>query len=255
MGKSIIGLSIKFSHEIMNSDLTKSRLLIKNMFSEIAGTYDRANSILSFGLHHWWKKKLIWRVLQLQREKFPENAVTAEKSDFLALDVCTGTGDILKGLCNSGLNAFGVDFAYPMLKLQLPEAKIAQADALQLPFKNASFDIITVSYGVRNFESLEAGLKEICRVLKPNGTVLILEFGKKPKGLLGAAIKFYENTILPYVGGLISGKSKAYQYLAKSSNEFPSSEEFISICKKNGFADGSYKTICFGATYLYEIKV
>ena len=223
----------------------KSRPIIQEMFSEIAGTYDRANSILSLGLHHLWKKSLIKQAL-------------LHSNNGYVLDLCSGTGDILKGLRKNNIKAFGVDFALPMLQLQQKDkingANVAQADALQLPFKEKTFEVVTVSYGIRNFESLQAGLKEILRVLKPGGNLLILEFGKKPKGIMGAAIKIYENWILPTLGGLISGKTKAYRYLANSSNEFPSGENLISICREVGFREGSTKIICFGATYLYEIK-
>ena len=223
----------------------KDRQLIKGMFSEIAGTYNRANSILSLGLHHWWKHNLVKRA-------------TIKAKSGKVLDVCSGTGDILSGLRKFNVDAYGIDFALPMLQLQKKDlqngSRIAQADALLMPFQTATFDVVTVSYGVRNFESLQAGLKEILRVLKPDGTLLILEFGEKPKGIIGSIIKIYENLVLPTLGGIISGKSRAYRYLAQTSNEFPGGDNLISACKDAGFKDGAFDVLCFGATYLYELK-
>jgi demethylmenaquinone methyltransferase/2-methoxy-6-polyprenyl-1,4-benzoquinol methylase len=230
---------------VSNPKLDKSRTSIQSMFSEIAGRYDLANSVLSLGLHHLWKRALVKEALR----KAPGG---------LILDLCTGTGDILKQFNKAGAKAFGADFALPMLQLQakrtISNCKITQADALRLPFKDQTFELITVSYGIRNFESLNYGLIEIMRVLKPGGYLFILEFGQKPKGAIGAAIKFYERCILPTLGGLISGKSKAYNYLAKSSKDFPSGEQLIKICQEVGFKEGKVKTLCFGASYLYELQ-
>lgn len=222
--------------------LDKSKSKIQTMFAEISTSYDRANSVLSFGLHHIWKKELA-------------NVSAAKADGQRILDVCTGTGDILALLQRKNLKAFGIDFTLPMLKLnQALRGSFAQADALNLPFANQSFQVVTVSYGVRNFESLKIGLEEILRVLKPGGSLFVLEFGKSPQGVLGAGIRFYERTIVPILGGLISGKSSAYKYLATSSDSFPSGQDLIDICKEVGFAGGKVRSLTFGATYLYEIS-
>ncbi len=219
-------------------------LAVQKMFSDIAPSYDLANSVLSFGIHHLWRKSLI--------------SMSPGKSNKLVLDLCTGTGDLIPLLSKRYGNVVGADFCYPMLKLAKNKSGnskasgILQADALNLPFANQSFDIVTVAFGVRNFENLKKGLIEIKRILKNDGIVLILEFGQ-PKGLLfGNLYKFYSKYVMPFIGGLISGNKKAYEYLPETASQFPCDREFCNLLNECNFSDVIFKKLTGGIAYCYR---
>ncbi|NCY26005.1 MAG: ubiquinone/menaquinone biosynthesis methyltransferase [Alphaproteobacteria bacterium] len=215
---------------------------IRLMFNDISHKYDFLNDVLSVGTHRLWKKKLI----RLALENRPKSA----------LDCATGTGDIafeLKKHCPG--QVVGIDFSQGMIdharvrenkgKLQVD---FRVADVEKLPFSDKSFDITTISFGIRNVENLSVGLKELGRVAKG---VYILEFGR-PKNTLFK--KFYFGMLRLYVPlfGLISKRKDAYEYLISSSEAFPSGEEFVSLMKKNmSFKNFGYIPVFGGIAYLY----
>ncbi len=208
------------------------------MFSSIAKRYEMANSVLSLGIDKLWRKKLI--------------SILPDKTDSNVLDLCTGTGDLLKPLGKKFKNVIGVDFCFPMIK----EGKrytnnLAQGDALSLPFKNETFDLVTVAFGVRNFENLTKGLSEINRVLKPDGKLFILEFGS-PKGFFGYVYRLYSKVFLPFIGGLVTGNQEAYKYLEKTSSEFPYNEVFLEYLEKAKFNFTKPVKLTFGVAYIYR---
>lgn len=215
---------------------------VQRMFAEIAPRYDMANTVLSFGIHHLWRKALI--------------NMLPEASNKKVLDLCTGTGDLLPLLNKRFGNAVGADFCLPMLE-QANEKKLSarfdliQADALNLPFAESSFDIVSVAFGVRNFENLEKGLSEVYRVLKPGGSALILEFGQPKNRLFSALYNFYSKHFMPLLGGLISGNRTAYEYLPETAAAFPCRENFEAVLRKAGFTSTKYKTLTFGIAYAY----
>lgn len=215
---------------------------VRVMFNDIAHKYDLLNDVLSVGTHRLWKKKFIHLALK-------NNPSTA-------LDCATGTGDIafkLKESCQG--QVVGIDFSKGMIDFALERAKsnplpveFKVADIQNLPFEDKSFDVTTISFGIRNVENLDTGLKELGRVAK---SVYVLEFGQ-PKNKLFK--KFYFSLLRLYVPlfGLISKRKDAYEYLIASSEAFPSSDRFVDIMKKNmSFKNYGYIPVFGGIAYIY----
>ena len=215
---------------------------IQAMFSDIAPTYDQANHALSFNQDIQWRKDA---VKQMLKDGFNPSRV---------LDLCAGTGDF--GLAvKEQLPAAQVvlaDFSKPMLKLAKDKLGAGQgydfleADALKLPFHDMAFEAVVCGFGVRNLDSLESGLKEIARMLKPGGKVAILEFFKPTGFLTKLAYAFYVGTLLPLRGGVISKNKAAYDYLQQSARNFPSVGEFKALMEKCGFKDISTESKTMG---------
>ncbi len=217
-------------------------LTVQKMFASIAPRYDLANSVLSFGIHHIWRYTLT-HMLPASKDK-------------LVLDLCTGTGDLLPLLRKRFGTVIGADFCLPMLenaekKFPNNEYRLIQADALNMPFPDASFDIVSVAFGVRNFEQLEKGLLEISRILKPDGKLLVLEFGQPQNKIFAALYNFYSKHLMPLIGGLISGNKEAYQYLPQTAASFPCAGAFESILKTCGFSGAKTRPLTFGIAYAY----
>ena len=188
---------------------------VRAMFNSIAERYDLLNSILSLGVDKIWRKQLL--------------AMVKGQSFESALDIATGTGAFLPALSKLATIVKGVDISPGMLAKAslmiksrgLDNVSVVEGDALSLPLGDQSVDLITVAFGVRNFENLEAGLSEMRRVLKADGTILVLEFGQ-PRGVIMRALyRFYSHVIVPAVGGLISGDRAAYKYLNKDLHALP----------------------------------
>lgn len=218
---------------------------VKEMFGSIAKKYDLTNTALSMGMHHLWKNKLI--------------GMAKGGSDKKVLDLCTGTGDLLPILEKKFGTVVGADFCKPMLDVadrrfnsERSRFELREADAMSLPFEAESFDAVTVSFGVRNFKELDQGLKEISRVLKPSGELLILEFGQ-PKGFIfGSLFKFYSKYIMPLIGGFLTGNRQAYEYLPETSKAFPCDQDFGRILEAHGFKNITIKPCNFGIAYAYK---
>jgi demethylmenaquinone methyltransferase/2-methoxy-6-polyprenyl-1,4-benzoquinol methylase len=220
---------------------------IYQIFNQIASTYDRINKILSFGIDRFWRRSLC---KQIQSDT-PLNI----------LDLATGTGDqALEILKRRPLVAItGVDKAQKMLELAqikacnqgLANLHFVHADASKLPFENHVFDMITLSFGIRNFSHLDLATREMLRVLKPHGTLLILEFGSPKLNWLRALYFFYLRKILPALGGYLSRHHDAYKYLNESIEEFPSGQAFCNALKSHGFTKVSYIPLSFGIVNLY----
>lgn len=216
------------------------------MFSRIATRYDITNSVLSLGVHHLWRRKLISRI--------PASA------DSLGLDVCTGTADLVKPLAKRVGSAIGADFCLPMLKggrrkldrIGSSSLLLIQGDALSLPFQDSKFDVVTVAFGVRNLERLDQGLAEMHRVLKPGGQLLVLEFGQPPGIFFGPIYRWYSKNIIPIIGGLLTGNRDAYSYLPETASEFPCGEEFLEQLAAVGFSSVESESLTFGISYLYS---
>ncbi|MBL7929873.1 MAG: bifunctional demethylmenaquinone methyltransferase/2-methoxy-6-polyprenyl-1,4-benzoquinol methylase UbiE [Bacteroidia bacterium] len=223
------------------------RKQVEQMFNNIAHRYDFLNHFLSMGIDKRWRKKVISEL----KKKQPANI----------LDVATGTGDLAFASAKQ-LNAevTGVDIAANMLSiaeekkkksLQAGKIKFLQADALSLPFTDGSFDACTIAFGVRNFENIEAGLKEINRVLKKNGVIAVLEFSTPPQFPVKQFYLFYFRYVLPAIGRFFSRDKRAYQYLPESVYAFPSPENFCGILHSCGFTKTWHRYLTFGIASLY----
>lgn len=221
---------------------------IRKMFSEIAPSYDKANSILSLGIHHLWKQKLV-------------TLSGAQPGDRI-LDCATGTGDLAilfkKQVGDQG-TVIGTDFCEDILALAPQKAaqqnlkiQFEPADVTQLPYDNDSFDVSCISFGIRNVNDLNKALSELARVTRPGGRVMILEFGQIQWPVLREAYGVYSNSILPWMGGLISGNKQAYKYLNDSAKAFPCGNDFVErALKTGGYQSMTFQTLSFGVAYIY----
>jgi demethylmenaquinone methyltransferase/2-methoxy-6-polyprenyl-1,4-benzoquinol methylase len=189
---------------------------VNDLFAAIARRYDLLNDLQSFGLHRRWKRRVV--------------ALAAPQPGERALDLCCGTGDIAFALAANGTEVTGLDFSEPMLDVarqrQLPHAarrapQFQQGDALALPYPAASFDIVTIGYGLRNLADCDAGLREMARVLKPGGRLVVLEFGQPPNALWRAVYYAHLRISVPLVGLLFCGNSQAYAYILESLKHYP----------------------------------
>ena len=214
---------------------------INSMFSGIAGKYDIANDILSLGVHRLWKRTLANYAKRRHFEK--------------ALDICTGTGDMIPILLGRASEVVGIDFCRPMLEAgqgkREVRGRVIQADALKLPFASSSFDLITVTFGVRNIPELDHALSEMKRVLKDDGELLVLEFGQPGTFPFSLLYKCYSRWILPMVGGLLSGDRSAYRYLCETSEKFPCGDRFGLVLENAGFRVLRVKSLFMGIAYVY----
>ncbi|MGC8865954.1 MAG: bifunctional demethylmenaquinone methyltransferase/2-methoxy-6-polyprenyl-1,4-benzoquinol methylase UbiE [Bacteroidales bacterium] len=217
-------------------------------FDEIAHRYDLLNRLLSLHIDQLWRRKLVNRL--------------PEGPDRHILDVATGTADLaIMAARRKGCKVTGCDIAEKMLaigrektrKKQLREQiELMSGAAENLPFEDHTFDAAIVAFGVRNFKDLEKGLNEMFRVIKPGGKILVLEFSLPGNPVFRTLYLFYFLKLLPWVGGLISGNRKAYEYLPDSVLKFPQGVDFTSLLQKSGFKDTTFTPLTLGIATLYE---
>ncbi len=224
--------------------LDKKSSRIKNMFNSISHRYDFLNHFLSLGTDIYWRKRSVKIIKSKNRIENP-----------LILDLCCGTGDFSLQFAKMG-NVIGVDFAEGMLRNGLEKVKgkriyLTCGDALLLPFRDDIFDIVSIAFGVRNFENLERGLLEIRRVLKKGGIVAILEFSSPESRFIKKTFSIYFHKILPFLGNLISKSDFAYSYLPQSVSQFPSHKKMKKILEDLGFKKVTYKLFFTGISALY----
>jgi len=213
------------------------------MFGRIAHRYDLLNRVLSLGQDLRWRRLVARRVAAVSPER--------------VLDVCSGTGDVALAL-DPGPTTIGVDFSLPMLTLARSKAReqrrpllLGVADALSLPVADASVDVVTVAFGVRNFEDLERGLEELIRVLKPGGTLLVLEFSR-PRGLFGPVLGWWVRTVPPRIGRWLSGDPEAYRYLPASVGAFADAATLSRMLGDLGLERVEAATLTGGVCTLYH---
>lgn len=220
---------------------------VQEMFNGIAPKYDLLNHLLSLGIDKAWRRKAMRELERGNREQ--------------VLDVACGTGDFsIEALRHGVKRVVGVDISENMLAVAREKARdkgledrleFLYGDSEQLTFPDEDFDAVTVAFGVRNFEHLECGLREMCRVLKPGGRVVILEFSTPDRFPMKQLYRFYFKCILPRVGGLISGDRGAYEYLPASVFAFPQGNHFLEIMRSCGFRDVRRLPLTFGIATLY----
>jgi demethylmenaquinone methyltransferase/2-methoxy-6-polyprenyl-1,4-benzoquinol methylase len=220
---------------------------VRTMFAEIAPSYDRTNSVLSMGIHHLWRRRAV--------------ASSGAKLGDAVLDCATGTGDLalgFKATVGAAGRVVGTDFCAEMMETG-PAKSAARglpvtyevADAMALPYPTGSFDIASISFGIRNVDDPVVCLREMGRVVRPGGRVVVLEFGQ-PSGLFGAVYRWYSSVVIPFVGGLLSGQRAAYDYLPRTSAAFPAEERFVRLMEQSGaFSEMRFERLTFGIAVLY----
>ncbi|GAA4239297.1 bifunctional demethylmenaquinone methyltransferase/2-methoxy-6-polyprenyl-1,4-benzoquinol methylase UbiE [Postechiella marina] len=229
-----------------DSDLGKKEQ-VTQMFDTISGDYDGLNRVISFGIDIKWRKK----VVKIVKEKQPESI----------LDIATGTGDLAINLAETNASKIvGLDISSGMLEIGKEKInrkglnskiEMVLGDSENMPFNDNTFDAITVSFGIRNFETLENGLKEILRVLKPGGSFVILETSMPDKAPYKQGYNFYTKNILPLIGRTFSKDKTAYKYLCESASVFPYGEALNNILRKTGFINVEDFPQTFGVATIY----
>ncbi|MEI8032813.1 MAG: bifunctional demethylmenaquinone methyltransferase/2-methoxy-6-polyprenyl-1,4-benzoquinol methylase UbiE [Chlorobiaceae bacterium] len=227
---------------------TKSRASIQQMFDEVAPTYDFLNHLLSLGIDNYWRRTATNRAKKLLAQN-PAPAI---------LDVATGTGDLAASMSRiAGAKVTALDLSPEMLVLarkKYPHITFHEGYAEKLPFADASFDIVSAGFGVRNFEDLEEGMREFHRILKPGGHALIIEPMIPRNAMLKKLYLIYFKNVLPKIAGLFSKSTFAYDYLPHSVEQFPQAEAFTAILKKTGFRNAEYIPMTFETSILYVAR-
>lgn len=198
---------------------------VRALFDRIAPRYDLINDLQSFGLHRFWKRRLI--------------SLAKVNPGASVLDVCCGTGDLALGLSSAGANVIGCDFSDRMLSIarnRLPTAHFIQADALALPLTSESVELVTIGYGLRNLADLPRGLAELLRVLKPGGQLLILEFGKPANRIWRTLYFAYLRAFVPLLGRIFCRDAAAYDYILDSLLHYPAQEGVSRLLTELGCA-------------------
>jgi demethylmenaquinone methyltransferase/2-methoxy-6-polyprenyl-1,4-benzoquinol methylase len=224
---------------------------MREMFTRIAPRYDLLNHLLSAQMDKRWRART-------SRELRP----ILDRADAIALDLCCGTGDLAFALARDAkARIVGADFSHAMLlraneknALQRTEKRyipFLEADALRLPFADGSFNLVADAFGFRNLANYEAGLREIFRILKPGGTLGILEFTEPAPGIVGQLYRFYCQKILPKIGGFISGDAAAYAYLPKSVARFFRPDELASLMRQVGYSPVRYHLMTLDSVALH----
>lgn len=230
-----------------NTDQTKKEE-VREMFDNIAPKYDLLNHTLSMSIDRVWRRRVVGEVRRAKPGRI--------------LDVATGTGDLAIAMARRirDVQVLGVDLSEQMLAVarRKIEARgldgrivLDRGNAERLAVADASVDVATVAFGVRNFGDLGAGLRELARTIKPGGKVVILEFSRPRNRVFRALYEFYSYKILPRIGGLVSRDKRAYEYLPASVGEFPAPEEFMAMMARAGFRNCRARSQSFGIAQIY----
>ena len=216
--------------------------LVRPMFGRIAPHYDLLNRVLTLGIDRRWRDAVVEAAGPLEGRR--------------AVDACCGTGDLAVALAAAGADVVGVDFSPPMLERAVAKRSpdrvlFAHGDALRLPLEDASCDVATVAFGIRNVADRAAGLREMMRVVRPGGQVLVLELSMPPGWLLGGLYRFYFDRLLPVVGRLVSGDSAAYRYLPDTVMAWPTPEDYQREFEAEGLADCGFRRLTRGICALH----
>lgn len=227
---------------------------IRSMFSSISGRYDLANTVLSLGTHHGWRKAVV--------------RLSGVSRGMKVLDCASGTGDLafefertVGGPADGG-EVIATDFCEPMLEQGIVKGRargsavrFQVADVMNLPFESDRFDAASISFGIRNVADPVKGLSEMGRCVRPGGIVMVLEFGQSRMPVWGRFFDFYSKNVLPTLGGIVTGKPDAYKYLQRSSAHFPCRDNFLAMARKTGlFDEMSYTSLMGGIAYAYRLR-
>lgn len=220
---------------------------VRMMFSSIARRYDVTNEILSMGVHRLWRRTAV--------------RLSGAQPGMAVLDCATGTGDLalaFKRKVGDSGRVVGTDFCAEMLEPAPAKAKreglevtFEVADAMSLPYRSDSFDVASISFGIRNVDDPVQCLRELARVVKPGGRVVVLEFGQ-PTGMFGGLFRFYSRFVMPNIGALLTGNRAAYEYLPRTASAFPAGDRFLQMMDESGaYASRSAHPLTFGTAYVY----
>ncbi len=219
---------------------------VKEMFAGIAGRYDLLNHVLSLNIDKRWRRLVADELRDI-----------LDRADATVLDVACGTGDLSLELSrNSKAQIIGTDFCRPMLtiancKSQNANIPYVEADAMTLPVADATLDAATIAFGLRNLPNYENGLKELCRVLKPDGKLVVLECSHPRLPVFRQLYEFYFSTVLPRIGGLVSGSRAAYTYLPESVSKFPEQDALADLMRKCGFSAVRFQNLTGGIAAIH----
>ena len=218
------------------------------MFASIARRYDKGNQVLSLGLHHRWRRATVREAGAKQGDR--------------VLDCATGTGDLAfefqRAVGREG-RVLGIDFCAEMLDVARSKAveerlatQFEEADALELPHADGSFDIASIAFGIRNVDDPALGVSEMARVVRPGGSVAVLEFGQPGGAMFGPLYRFYSAHVIPRLGGLVTGKRYAYEYFHRTSSEFPCGPAFVALMQNTErFSSVRARRLQGGIAYVY----
>ena len=220
---------------------------VRQMFSSIATRYDVTNEVMSFGIHRLWRRTAV--------------RLSGAKAGDAVLDCASGTGDLalaFKRKVGEAGRVVGTDFCKEMLDhapakaaRQGLQVEFQVADAMDLPFEDKRFDVASIAFGIRNVDDPVKCLREMARVVRPGGRVVVLEFGQ-PRGVFGALFRFYSKVVMPNVGGLLTGNRAAYEYLPRTSAAFPAGDRFLELMDRSGaYKERVAHSMMFGTSYVY----
>jgi len=218
---------------------------VREMFASIASRYDLLNHLLSGNVDKRWRRIVAARV----RDKLSSNSARV-------LDVACGTGDLSLTLFEiTGAGVVGTDFCRPMLQIAAGKTsgriRFIEGDALDLPFRDGTFDVATIAFGLRNLSNVESGLAELSRVLKPGGWVAVLEFSRPANAVLRPVFNLYFTKVLPWIGRVVSGSQNAYSYLPASVQKFPDQSQLSLLMEQAGFVQVGYENLSGGIAALH----
>jgi demethylmenaquinone methyltransferase/2-methoxy-6-polyprenyl-1,4-benzoquinol methylase len=225
---------------VSKADLSKQPQAVSAMFDSVADSYDKTNDLLSFGQARLWRGKVA-------------RAVSAKAGEQI-LDIAAGTGTSSMAFLSEGVRVVAADFSKGMLevgKKKYPKLEFVFADAMKLPFKDQEFDVVTMSFGLRNVQDHKVALSEFLRVLKPGGRLVICEFSHVP-GPFGVLYRFYLKFFLPKISSLFSKSPEAYDYLSESIQAWPKQKDLAQDIANVGFSQVGYKNLSFGIVALHQ---
>ena len=236
----------KLAHSFGATEVSmeERRRLIRRTFRQVAPRYDLMNDLMSMGVHRFWKSALV--------------TLAAARPGEVAVDLAGGTGDIALALAGAGARVLVVDPSADMMRVGQARAGASRAgwiaaEAEQLPFADASIDLLTISFGIRNVTNVERALAEIARVLKPGGRFYCLEFST-PRAWLRPFYALWSRTAIPVLGAVISGRRDAYRYLVESIRRFPDQAEFAAMIAASGLVDVKWRDRSFGIAAIHSAR-